>query len=44
MNGGAFCLGAQIQKSPDCISCPDDMDVIGTDGMDVIPAKKCKNF
>ncbi|XP_011290181.1 netrin receptor unc-5 [Musca domestica] len=40
MNGGAECSGPQIQKSADCIPCPDETQIVNTEGFDVAPAVK----
>ncbi|XP_067629271.1 netrin receptor unc-5 isoform X2 [Eurosta solidaginis] len=42
LNGGSLCSGAQIQKSADCISCPEDTQIIAADGYDVASNKKCR--
>ncbi|XP_055917362.1 netrin receptor unc-5 isoform X2 [Eupeodes corollae] len=35
LNGGIACNGPQIQKSSDCLSCPEDIHIINSDGSDV---------
>ncbi|XP_036332771.1 netrin receptor unc-5 [Rhagoletis pomonella] len=40
LNGGSLCSGAQIQKSADCISCPDDAQIVAAEGYDASSNKK----
>ncbi|XP_059224908.1 netrin receptor unc-5 [Stomoxys calcitrans] len=40
MNGGAECTGPQVQKSVDCIPCPDETQIVNTEGFDMAPAVK----
>ncbi|XP_061389249.1 netrin receptor unc-5-like, partial [Musca vetustissima] len=40
MNGGAECSGPTIQKSADCLPCPDETQIVNTEGFDVAPAVK----
>lgn len=42
MNGGAECSGPQIQKSADCLPCPDETQIVNTEGFDVPSVKRCK--
>uniref|UniRef100_A0A1B0A5R6 Ig-like domain-containing protein n=1 Tax=Glossina pallidipes TaxID=7398 RepID=A0A1B0A5R6_GLOPL len=39
INGGSECIGPQIQKSPDCLSCPDETQIVSAEGYDM-PAMK----
>ncbi|KAI8127318.1 Netrin receptor unc-5 [Lucilia cuprina] len=40
MNGGAECSGPQIQKSADCLPCPDETQIVNTEGFDVPAVKR----
>uniref|UniRef100_A0A1A9V945 Ig-like domain-containing protein n=1 Tax=Glossina austeni TaxID=7395 RepID=A0A1A9V945_GLOAU len=39
INGGSECIGPQIQKSPDCLTCPDETQIVSAEGYDM-PAMK----
>ncbi|XP_002061121.2 netrin receptor unc-5 [Drosophila willistoni] len=40
LNGGAQCSGPQIQKSADCAACPEDTQIVSTDGFDISSSKR----
>ncbi|XP_053963967.1 netrin receptor unc-5 [Anastrepha ludens] len=40
LNGGSLCSGAQVQKSADCISCPEETQIVTADGYDPLSSKK----
>ncbi|XP_022228372.2 netrin receptor unc-5 [Drosophila obscura] len=40
LNGGAQCPGPQIQKSADCAACPEDTQIVSTDGFDISSSKR----
>uniref|UniRef100_W8AYM5 Netrin receptor UNC5 n=2 Tax=Ceratitis capitata TaxID=7213 RepID=W8AYM5_CERCA len=40
LNGGSLCSGAQVQKSADCISCPEETQIVNSDVFDTLTSKK----